>query len=200
MNEVKVSSHFQVANEMHGLRADHYLKRYIGRISRARAQRIILAEDFLLDDKTIKPSFRVKAGQKAILKRFAPDQVDDIEDFIVEIVFENEDILILNKPSGLSIHPSANCLYKTLTHWLRRNFPYNKINPCHRIDKETSGLVVCAKNRVAESIIKKAFMQGLVKKTYLAVVRGILQKSQIIALPLGLQGARGKVADRKSVV
>lgn len=192
----KVASQWLVTPDMHGLRADHYLTRYIGRISRSRVQRIITQQDFLLDEQAIKPAMRVKQGQKVTLKRFAPDQKDDIDNFIVNILFENDDLLVINKPPGLSIHPSANCLYKTLTHWLRTNFPGQKINPCHRIDKETSGIVVCAKNRAAESQIKKSFMRGKVKKSYVAIVSGILLKAQDIDIPLGLQQDRGVVRIR----
>lgn len=192
----KVSSHWPVAPNMHGLRADVYLQRRIGRISRERVQRIILGEDMLLDDKPLKPSVRVKAGQRVTLKRFAPDHERDIDRFNVEIIYEDNDILVLNKPSGLIIHPTANCLYKTLTHWLSMRFVGEKINPCHRIDKETSGLIVCAKNRATESVIKSAFMQGRVKKSYLAIVEGILPAKRNIDLPLGLQKNRGLVAIR----
>ena len=105
-------------------------------------------------------------------------------------------MLVVNKPAGLSIHPTANCLYKTLTHWLRTQFPSTKINPCHRIDKETSGLVVCAKNRSVEATLKKAFMTGDVEKSYLAVVEGIIEQPLDITIPLALQQGRGLVAIR----
>ncbi|HXW53893.1 MAG TPA: RluA family pseudouridine synthase [Myxococcota bacterium] len=195
-NGAKVSTRFRVSPDMHGLRADQYLMRRIGWISRARAQRIILAKDFLLDNLPIKPAARVKSGQEATLMRFAPDRSNDVDDFLVETIFVDDDLLVVNKPAGLSIHPSANCLYKTLTHWLRKNYPGQKINPCHRLDKETSGLVVCAKNRQAESMIKSSFMRGLVHKTYLAIAHGVVQQSQTIEMPLGLQKTRGLVAIR----
>ena len=181
---------------MHGLRADQYLKRRIGRISRARVQSIIESSDFMLDNVAVKKSSRVKGGQTATLKRWAPDASIDVDGFTVEIVFDSDDLLVVNKPPGLSIHPSANCLYKTLTHWLRKNYPGQKINPCHRLDKETSGLLICAKNRLIESKIKRAFMLGLVKKTYLAIVNGVMSKSTTVAIPLALQGERGLVAIR----
>jgi 23S rRNA pseudouridine1911/1915/1917 synthase len=191
----KVSSVWSIPSDMQGLRADQYLVRRIGRISRERAQRIILAKDFLLDEQAIKPSARVKEGQKARLIRFAPDRSEDIKEFSVGIIYEDDEMLVVNKPAGLSIHPSANCLYRTLTHWLRQNFLGQKINPCHRIDKETSGIVVCAKTRKMESIIKKAFLNKKVTKTYVAVVSGLCQ-SQTIDIPLGLQKDKGVVAIR----
>lgn len=173
----KVRSSWPVSSDMHGLRADQCLKRRIGRISRARAQRIIKAQEFLLDGRPVKLSTRVKEGQLATLIRRAPDEKDDIENFKVEIVYEDNNILVVNKPYGLNIHPSANCLYKTLTHWLRVNFPAQKINPCHRIDKETSGLVVCAKNRLFESKIKSLFMRGGIKKNLYSSGKRTLRKN-----------------------
>lgn len=159
----KVESHWQIPSEMHNLRADQYLARRIGRISRTRASSIIEAKDFLLDGRAVKSSSRVKSGQRATIRRLPPDHVDDVNDFDVKIIYEDNDILVVDKPPHLSIHPTANCLYKTLTHWLRKNFA-GKIHPCHRIDKETSGVVVCAKNPKVESAIKKNFMYGHVQK------------------------------------
>ncbi len=193
---VRVANSWQIPHEMQGLRVDQYLQRHIGRISRERAQRIINAVDFLIDDKAVKPSMRVRAGQKATLQRFAPDKREDIGDYTVEVVYEDNDLVVVNKPAGLSIHPTANCLYRTLTHWLRTHYPEHKINPCHRIDKETSGLVVCAKNRPSESLIKRAFMTGAVGKSYLAVVEGVVKQSLCVSIPLGLQKERGLVAIR----
>jgi 23S rRNA pseudouridine1911/1915/1917 synthase len=192
----KVESNWYIGNDMHGLRADQYLARRIGRISRERAHSIILARDFLIDNRIVKPSSRVKSGQRATLKRFAPDATSDIENFSIEKIYEDNNILVVSKPPGLNIHPTANCLYKTLTFWLRSNYPGEKIHPCHRIDKETSGIVVCAKNRPAESLIKTAFMRGEVQKTYLAVVEGLLTKARMIEIPLGLQKDKGLVAIR----
>jgi 23S rRNA pseudouridine1911/1915/1917 synthase len=192
---IPVSSQWIVPSEVHGLRVDQYLQRKIGRISRARVQRIIRARDFLLDGAHVKVSQRIKYGQKAMLIRLSPDSPHEIHAINIPIIFENEDFLVVNKPAGLSIHPSANCLFKTLTYWLRIQRPHEKINPCHRIDKETSGLVICAKNRRFESMLKKLFMKGFVKKSYVAITLGKIN-AQTIAIPLALQRERGLVAIR----
>ena len=192
---IPVQSHFVVPSHLHGLRVDQYLQRIIGRISRARAQRIIRSSDFLLDGFRVKVSQRVKYGQKATLIRLAPDSPADITGLQIPVIYEDDEILVLNKPAGLSIHPSANCLFKTLTYWLRINRPGQKINPCHRIDKETSGVVICAKKRNVESMIKKLFMTNKIKKSYIAISTGFL-KAQVINLSLALQQERGLVAIR----
>jgi 23S rRNA pseudouridine1911/1915/1917 synthase len=191
-----VENHWHIPHDMNGLRADSYVQRKIGRISRMRAQRIIVAKDFLLDGKPTKPSRRVRFGQKASLRRFAPDDVSSVDELLIEEVYSDGSLLVLNKPPHLAVHPSANCLFKTLTHWLKKNFAGQKIHPCHRIDKETSGLIICAKNRETDAFIKRSFMQGRVKKSYLAIVRGKLIGSRRISFPLALQGERGLVRMR----
>lgn len=193
---IPVQSHWQVPPDLHGLRVDQFLQRKIGRISRARAQRIIKSDDFLLDGFRVKVSQRVKYGQKVTLIRLSPDSPRDIADLKIPVIFEDNNFLVLNKPFGLSMHPSANCLFKTLTYWLRINWPHEKINPCHRIDKETSGLVICAKDRRTESLIKKLFMTNTIQKSYIAIVAGKISKSQLIDISLELQRNRGLVAIR----
>lgn len=193
----KLENSWPVPSHLEGLRADQYLTLKIKRISRCKAKAIIDQGDFLLNDKMIKPSFRVRQGQKATLRRFPPDMKDDIKKFDVKVIYEDEDILIINKPAFLNIHPTANCLYRTLTYWLKVNYPKKKINPCHRLDKETSGIVVCAKTRPVESQIKKLFMNNQVNKTYIAKVKGLFEKKLIkINKPLALQKSRGLVAIR----
>jgi 23S rRNA pseudouridine1911/1915/1917 synthase len=195
INETRVQNSWPIPADMAGLRADQYLVRRVGRISRERAQRIIESQDFLINDQVIKPSTRVKYGQTATLKRFAPDAKDDISEFDVRVIYEDDNLLVVQKPAGLNIHPSANSLYKTLTFWLKSHYPGQHLRPCHRIDKETSGLVLCAKNKRTDSVIKKSFSRNEVDKTYLAVVHGRLL-AQTIEYPLALQGGNGLVGIR----
>lgn len=180
----RLSQTWQLPPDSSKLRADVYLQRYIGRISRNRAQRIILAKDFLIDDKMAKPSQKIRPGQKATLWRYAPDNPQDIENIKVNAVFENEDFLVVVKPPCLDVHPNAHTLYKSLTFWLKENYPQERLTLCHRLDKETSGLIICAKNVSTDSFIKKMFFRKQIKKSYLAVVNGRLENSQIINMPL----------------
>lgn len=193
----KLENSWSVPSHLAGLRADQYLTLKIKRISRCKAKAIIDQGDFLLNDKMIRPSVRVRLGQKATLRRFPPDMQADIKKFDVKVIYEDDGILIINKPAFLNIHPTANCLYRTLTYWLKVNYPLKKINPCHRLDKETSGIVVCAKTKSFESQIKKLFMNNQVNKTYIAKVKGLFEKKLIkINKPLALQRRRGLVAIR----
>jgi 23S rRNA pseudouridine1911/1915/1917 synthase len=102
-------------------------------------------------------------------------------------------LVIVNKPFGLAIHPTANDLYRTLTHWLRLKYEDEPVHPCHRIDRDTSGLVVCARNKSSGQIIKAQFAAKKIFKQYLAVCDGQLREKIKIIIPLALQGDKGLV-------
>jgi 23S rRNA pseudouridine1911/1915/1917 synthase len=187
---------WRVPKEFEGMRADLYLPAKVGRLSRARTQKLISSGDFRTREGPLKPSQRMKAGALLELWRIPPDSPGDFGSE-PPIVFEDDCLLVLDKPTGLSIHPSARYLYRTLTYWLKvRGNGTPCAHPCHRIDRETSGLVLCAKTKVAESTLKKSFMEGAIEKLYLAIVDGHLQEAQTIRKPLALQGERGLVRIR----
>ena len=108
----------------------------------------------------------------------------------LQIIFENEDFLVLNKPAGLVVHPKTNyqnSSEKTLINWLIKNYPEIKnvgddpeIRPgiVHRLDKETSGVMLVAKNQNSFEDLKNIFKQRLIEKTYLALVIGKMNKKQ----------------------
>ncbi|MBL4817916.1 MAG: RluA family pseudouridine synthase [Deltaproteobacteria bacterium] len=189
----KVVQRWYVPHHLGGIRADRYLVHHIGRISRNKAQKIIEAGDFKLSSALLKPSRKLRSGDTVELWRIPPDSPEDLLSNI-KVIFEDEKLLILSKPGDLAIHPTARYLYRTLTYWLKVNYPGQSIHPCHRLDRETSGLLICAKTKEAESQIKKAFMNGEIHKTYLALVDGRLVRPIICERPLALQGSRGLVA------
>lgn len=119
----------------------------------------------------------------------------------MSIVHEDTDLLVINKPAGLLTHPkSPNDQSPSVAGWLREKYPsITKVGDdpvlrpglVHRLDKETSGLMIIAKNQGAFSFLKNLFQKRLIKKTYLALVYGRLKdKSGIINLPLGKIGAK----------
>jgi 23S rRNA pseudouridine1911/1915/1917 synthase len=114
----------------------------------------------------------------------------------IEIVFENEDILALNKPAGILVHPvKKDSKEKTLIDWLILKYPKIKkvgedsLRPgiVHRLDRETSGVIIIAKNNETFFYLKNLFKERRIKKCYLALVFGILKKkSGIIDEPIGV--------------
>lgn len=185
---------WDVPPEFEGTRADQYLATKVGRLSRARAARIVKRGDFRTPSGTLKPSSRVKQGPVE-LWRIPPDAP---EDFGQEpsVLFEDESLLVIDKPPDLAVHPSARYLYRTLTAWLRTRSETTATplaHPSHRLDRETSGVMVCAKSKAAQKATKGAFLSRRAVKMYAAVVRGTLTDSLDIDAPLFLQGEEGLV-------
>lgn len=187
---------WRVPDDAHGERADVYLARKVKRLSRSRARTIIEKGDFRRESGPLKPASRLQRGEPVELWRFAPDEVDeDAEE--PGVLHEDEHILVVDKPGDLAVHPSARYLHRTLTAWLKgRAGEERPARPCHRLDRETSGVLLCAHSRAAESTLKQAFASGDMHKTYVAVVRGRLPAPVVIDRPLELQGERGLVRIR----
>lgn len=188
---------WRVPDDAHDERADVYLARKVRRLSRSRAQRIIRQGDFRLADGPLKPSSRLSRGAVVELWRLPPDEPPKHAAPPV-VLYEDDALLVVDKPPDLAVHPSARYLKHTLTAWLRERAKEGEriANPCHRVDRETSGVLLCAKKREAEAEAKTAFADGRTEKTYLAVARGHLDKARELTYPLALQGERGLVKIR----
>lgn len=114
-----------------------------------------------------------------------------------EVLYQDKNVLAINKPAGLLVHPTRISKEKTLIDWLLKNYPEvknvgddPKMRPgiVHRLDKDTSGVMVIARNQKAFEYLKKLFQTKQIKKTYIALVWGkIEQRSGIIEKPLGLK-------------
>ena len=119
----------------------------------------------------------------------------------IKVLYEDKDILAIDKPSGISVHPDGRSKEKTITDWVLENYPKLKgvgepmtfdgkeiVRPgiVHRLDKDTSGVLVLAKNKKTYEFLKKQFQDREIKKTYLAIVSGwVKNESAIIDNPIG---------------
>jgi 23S rRNA pseudouridine1911/1915/1917 synthase len=194
------------------IRADQHLSEKVGRLSRTRARRVIESGDLRRAGGALKPSSTLRPGDDLELWRIPPDDPGALPTE-PGVLFEDDELLVIDKPPDLPVHPSARYLHQTLTRWLRdraseereRSPERRRIeetrpaNPCHRLDRETSGVLVCGKDKSAEVRWKRGFQEGRVQKLYLAVVRGALSERQLIDAPLALQGERGLVRIRMIV-
>lgn len=147
-----------------GQRLDRFIAARIPRVSRARAARLEVVD---LDDpgRVLRKAARVRAGQRLFARRPVPDA--DVEVPAPRVLFEDEDLLVLDKPPGLAVHPTATRFRATVTHWLA-----GRAHPVHRLDVETSGVLVCARELGAERGLIDLFGTRGVRKTYLALVEG----------------------------
>lgn len=175
---------FLVPPDRHGWRLDRFLHDRIPRLSRTRIRQVIEEEARSEAGAALKPSHRVRLGETVVLHRPPPVEPETPLDFAV--AYEDEDVLVVDKPAGLPVHPTARYHRHTLTWLLRERFGEDRPVLCHRLDRETSGLVVCGKTRQAESALKRQFEARAVSKTYLAVVMGCPDGGlRLIDVPLG---------------
>lgn len=156
-----------------GLRLDRFLSLRIARLSRSRAARLDVVD---LDDpgRTLKKSQPVRAGQRLWARRPMPDA--DARPPVPTELHRDRDLIVLDKPAGLAVHPTATRFKATVTHYLAALAESDDgappPEPAHRLDVETSGVLVCTRHRLADRRIKAAFAEERVHKTYLAIVEG----------------------------
>jgi len=162
-------------------------------LSRARIQNLITTGAVTVNGETKKPSYQPKPGDRIkilFLPKSAPLEVPENVKF--DLLYEDNSILVVNKPPGLVVHPSAGHYTGTLVHGLlyrSRNLSSSgdPIRPgiVHRLDKDTSGVMVVAKSDRAHDFLSNQFKKREIKKNYLAIVHGNVEKKKgIIDLPI----------------
>ena len=169
-----------IAPEQAGLRLDSFLASQLTTISRTRAQRAIVDGDILVNEHIVKPSYRLCDGDQIEIDLPEPPPVELVPEAIpLHIIYEDDDLIVVNKPAGMVVHPGAGVDSGTLAHALVYHFNLlsgtaGRIRPgiVHRIDKETSGLLVVAKNDVAHERLSDQFRDREVFKKYTALVYG----------------------------
>src|SRR6187455_3354654 len=183
-----------VPPECGGWRLDHFLKRRIGRMSRTRIQSIIGEQISFPDGRPARPSSPVRAGETILLRRPAPVEPEVPRRF--DILFEDESVLVIDKPAGLPMHTTAKFWRNTLVALLRERYPQEQMEIAHRIDRETSGVLLIARNRAVASVLTRAFARRTVEKTYLALVKDAPPDEGKIDLPLRLLDSKSRVMMR----
>lgn len=167
-------------------RLDHYLAAHELCTSRSEAQRLIDDGFVLVNGAPEKVSYKVKEGDELIINKPPLKPTDLIpKDIAFGILFEDDDILIVNKPAGLVVHPGAGNYDESLVHGLLfHNKGLSGIGGVerpgivHRLDKGTSGVMVIAKNDLAHQHLSRQFQNKQVKKEYVALCLGCVQKDE----------------------
>lgn len=155
----------------------------IPRLSRARAQEIVRNCAYRTDGTRRRASERVRTGETVLLVR--PQFEEPHVPLFFSVLYEDAAILAVDKPSGLPVHPSATYHRNTLTFLLGERFGDDPPQIAHRLDRETSGLLLCGRTPDAERELKDAFEKRRVSKRYLAIVRGVISQDEgRIELPL----------------
>jgi 23S rRNA pseudouridine1911/1915/1917 synthase len=169
-----------------GARLDSFLASHLLEVSRTRIQRAIEDGDVLVNQRAAKPSYRLRAGDQVEVDLPEPPPVELIPEPIrLNIVYEDDDLIVVDKPAGMVVHPGAGIESGTLANALVYHFnalseTAGRIRPgiVHRIDKETSGLLVVAKNDLAHERVSDQFRDRQVFKMYLALVYGRMSQER----------------------
>src|SRR4051812_48880564 len=180
-----VAGPIAVGPEESGKRLDQFLAAHLN-VSRARVQQLILEQKVLVDDEPAKASLKLRGGERITVVGSAerPPLRAIAEEIPLEILYEDDDLAIINKPAGMMVHAGAGATEDqrnrgTLVNALLHHFATlssigGDMRPgiVHRLDKETSGLIVVAKTDASHRKLAAQFARRQVKKTYLALVHG----------------------------
>ena len=184
---------FNIGPEHVGSRLDAYLASQIEGWSRARLQRLIENEDVLVNGKSSKPSYKLRENDEVEVELIAPPTDAFVpENIPIEIVYEDDTLVVVNKPAGLVVHPAAGMPSGTLANALAYHFQQlpgggTGVRPglVHRLDRDTSGLLVVAKTESALENLSDQFRDRTVFKSYVALVHGrVVSNSGKIDQPL----------------
>ena len=163
----EIEIEFVVEPNYAGWRLDRYLCEKIRRLSRARVQQIIKRS--LLSDRPLKPSSIVQPGLRFRLRRRIEDEPETPRE--IGELFRDDWLLVLDKPAGLPIHPTARYHAGTLVTLIREKYGF-AADPAHRLDRETSGVIVCGRTTESCRLLMRSFVEGRVHKEYVAICEG----------------------------
>ena len=184
-----------VKQEEQGKRLDVYVTNQISDITRTSAQRQIEQGNILVNGKKQKASYKVIEGDVISLEKVEPREIElKAQDIPVDIIYEDNDIIVVNKPKGMVVHPANGNPDGTLVNAIMAICKGSlsgiggEIRPgiVHRLDKDTSGLLIVAKNDLAHVNMSEEIKRHEVKKTYIALVRGVVKENEAtIDMPIG---------------
>lgn len=176
------------------IRIDTYLADYMQDFSRSKIQSEIKKGSVLVNSKNVKPSYSVKEGDEIVFE--IPETTIKIEpeNIPIDIIWEDENMLVVNKPSGMLTHPTTLETTGTLVNALLYKYGENlsdvngefRRGILHRLDRNTSGMLMIAKNNKTHEYLVEKMKQGEMTKKYLAVVKGVIEEDEFtINKPIG---------------
>ncbi|MBD3336758.1 MAG: RluA family pseudouridine synthase [Candidatus Eisenbacteria bacterium] len=191
----KEAGRIRVPPEAAGERLDRFLTRHLADASREQVRRLIRDGRVTLDARPAKPSARVEAGQIVAHPGLPPAPPLRIEpqEIPLQIVYEDEDLLVVNKPAGLVVHPGAGVRGGTLVNALRHHWPgwpgvggADRPGVVHRLDRGTSGLMVVARSRRAYRSLVTQVGERTVGRRYVALAWGCpRERAGLVEAPVG---------------
>lgn len=178
---------FQVTEEYEDERIDKYISQLIDSLSRSFIQKILKDGKVQVDGKPVKANYRLKTDEEIVFE--LPDAVEpDIlpEDIPLDILYEDDDLLVVNKPKGMVVHPAAGHYSGTLVNALMFHCKGNlsgingvmRPGIVHRIDKDTTGSLLVCKNDFSHNCIAAQLKEHSIVRKYRAIVHGVIQENE----------------------
>jgi len=202
MNNTEI---LMVEEELAGERLDGFITEQIDHLSRSMVKNLINNKKVLVDGEEKKASYHVREGEEVSIEIPEPQKVDiKAQDIPLEIIYQDRDIAVINKQKGLVVHPAHGNWDKTLVNALLYHIKdlsglNGELRPgiVHRLDKDTSGVMVVAKNDVAHRNLAEQIKKHSINREYTALVHGIIKENLgVIEAPIG----RSKVDRKKMAV
>ncbi len=204
-----------VEKYLSGVRIDTFLERHFRSYTAWRMHRMVRAGAATVNGEIAEPARRVFTGQEVGIRLLEPpDDLMPAEPIPLQLLFEDDSLIVVNKPAGLIVHPCGESPKGTLTNaaqWLLdQSGPIKglyKPGVVHRLDRDTSGVIVLAKDHLSHRLLSVEFQRSRISKTYIALVDGIVQDDEgVIDQPIGrvrgcssaLMTTRGDAIDAKA--
>lgn len=186
---------FVISEQYHDVRLDQFLARVLDEFSRSRITSAIKDGAVTVNDKRIKPGYRLKTGDTVsgiVENEWEPVNLVP-QEVSFDVLIEEQSFIVLAKPPGLVVHPGSGNLDQTLVNGLLYRYgdleqigDNGRPGIVHRLDKDTSGVMIVARTAQAHAILVKQFKDRMVQKTYLALIHGIPdQTGGRIVAPIG---------------
>ena len=199
---------YKISEEFNNIRLDKVIAVLDKELSRAMIQKLLDQGKITVNGKIQKPSYKTKIGDNIEVEEIIPQEIElKAQDIPIDIVYEDNDIIVVNKPKGMVVHPANGNPDGTLVNAIMNICKDSlsgiggEIRPgiVHRIDKDTSGLLIIAKNDKAHINLSEQIKNREITKKYIAIVRGVIKEnSATIDMPIGRSDKdRKKMAVRK---
>lgn len=177
-----------------GKRIDAFLSETLSELSRSKIQTAIKSGSVSVNNKNVKPSYTLKENDTILCSEFITEtKIIPAQNIPLDIVYEDENMLVVNKPSGMLTHPTTIEKENTLVNALKYKYGENlsdlngdfRRGILHRLDRNTSGLLMVAKNNKAHEFLTQQIKEKTAIRQYLAVLRGVITQDMVLDYPIG---------------
>ena len=190
MNKKDIYKKIIIPTTFFGSRLDHVLTELLPELSRSKIQNMIKQNLVMINSKTAVQKYKVLGDEEIIIKDIICDEITvRPENMPLDIIYEDDDLLVLNKPKALVVHPgsgnSSGTLLNGLLYYEKKLERLPRGGIVHRLDKDTTGLMVVAKNEESQNNLVNQLQSKSVYREYRAIVWGQLWKNKVINKPIG---------------